>query len=352
MKKSRMKSIGLSLILVLFVTALQIRCAKSGGPRFPFKERAELVECYNNFSGESAPAKLIEYLKSFVKKYPRVMEVHRAYQDLMLTLGQARFILNEYRELHEKNPDDPMFNYLYGRLVNDPSAETLYQNSLKSDPNYYWGHLGLAYYYSHDARPPKNDLAKDHLAKAIALNPNLPHGYFSLLTIYRAEKNREKTFEMLDILTKFFPDRDYLFLEYAALKFPTSQEHKRALVEKLQQIPNSALIKKALADIVVLEGKPDEALGYLESALNDVKNDAALSANIHYQMADLYAQRKDGAKVLIHLKDAAKFGLRDSAALHDNPNFGFLRENEEFKNLVKSMTPAKPAAPSAPPKKK
>ncbi|MGA2587792.1 MAG: hypothetical protein ABSF88_12320 [Candidatus Aminicenantales bacterium] len=337
------KKLIIEIPLVIFILAAGFFILRTISARsmFPFKEQPDVTEMTKFLLAEKDPAKQIAYLKQFVKDHLNVTEVQRAYQDIMLQFGRGEEIAKEYREYLIRNPEDPMFNYLFGRLAVGSAAEGCYKKSLETDENYYWGHLGLAYYYFNDAAPRKADLAKDHLAKALKIDKSKPHAYFSLLTIYRAEKNKTKALEMLEILTKFFPDRDYLFLEYADLKFPDKLEHKKALEKKLMKIPHSSLIEKALADLALAEGQWDEAQRYLESTLKDEKFDHQLWMIAHYQLAEIFGKKKDSAQTLAHLKDAVKNGWQEYAGTRDNPNFSFLRDNAEFKSLLKGIEPKK-----------
>ena len=338
-----------TLFLVLAFVFLRKNSAPS---MFPFHERPELTEMTNFLLAEKDQAKQIAYLRQFVKDHLNVMEVHRAYQDFMLQFGRGAEIAKEYLESLQRNPEDPMFNYLYGRILVGSSAEECYKKSLEIDENYYWGHLGLAYYYFNNVTPRKADLAKDHLAKAVKIDKSKPHAYFSLLTIYRAEKNKAKMLETLEILTKFFPDRDYLYLDYASLKFSKLLEHKKALEKKLKEIPHSSLIEKALGDMALSQGQWEEARRYLESTLKDEKFDQQLLMGAHYQLAEIFGKKQDTAQTLAHLKDAIKNGWNGHEEMRDNPNFAFLRDSEEFNGLLKTIEPKKTEPSKTAPEKK
>jgi len=308
---------------------------------FPYKDRKEILECYDYFSEVPDKEKRVEFLKNYLKKYFDNIEVHRLYQTFMTELGEKRQLLTEYKDYLEKNPDDHNFNYLFARLFSSSDAESYYKKSLINNVNFYWGHLGLAYYYFHHSNPQKTELAKEHLGRAIKIDKTKPNAYFSLLTIYRAENNNEKMLEVLEPLTKFFPERDYLFLEYAELRFKDKKEFRKAIEKKLKKIPESALLKKTLADLYLTEGKIDEALKYLEAALEDEKLDDNLIKALHIQIADIYGNKNDEKQAIYHLKEAAKYGFRDYEWIKENKNFEFLKENKEFKDLLKEGEPGK-----------
>jgi hypothetical protein len=310
---------------------------------FPFKEKKEILECYDNFPPEQDKEKRIEFLKNYLKKYFNSIEAHRAYQAFMMRLGESDSVYKEYRSYLEKNPDDPNFNYLFSRLLSDKEAEFYLNKSLEKNDNFYWGHLGLAYYYFHNCNPPKTEAAKEHLLKAIKIDKTKPNAYFSFLTIYRNENNKKNMLEMLEILVKFFPERDYLFLDYADLKFKNKKEFKKALEKKLKTILESALLKKAFADLNLSEGNFDEAIRYLEEALKDEKYDKNLIQTLNFQLAELHGMKKDEKKTLYYLNEAKKQGFKGYELIRDNKNFEFLKENKEFINLIKEFEAKKPA---------
>jgi tetratricopeptide (TPR) repeat protein len=299
------------------------------------EEKQEIKELFACFSVVKGKKERMEFLGEWIKKYAQSMEAHRAYQDFMTSMGETGALLKEYNEKLAKSPDDPMLNYLCARLQSGPDAELLYQKSLEKDKNYYWGHLGLAYHYFHEINPRKSDLAKEHLEMAIRIDPAKPYAYFSLLTISRAENNSQKRLEVLETLTQLFPKTDYLFLEYADLKFKDRTEHRKALEKKVKQLPDSAQLRKALADLYSLEGKSDKAIRELEEGLAKEKVDKALIQLIHLQLADLFGQKKDAAKTLAHLHEATKLGIRGYDWVKQHPNFEFLKGNKEFEDIVK-----------------
>jgi len=302
----------------------------------PYRDKPEIVECYVYFSAELDKDKRVEFLKNYVKKYYSDVAVHRLYQDFMTTLGERAAIFNEYLEAVRKNPDSPMFNYLWARLAPPNEAEGFLKKSVEKDNRYYWGHLGLAYHYTH-SDPPRFDLAKEHLAKAVEIDKTRPNAYFSYLTVYSLEKNDQKADETLEILLRFFPDRDYLFLQYADLHFRDKNERMKALERKLKEIPKSAPLKQAIGELLLLENQRDKALRYLEEALLDEQYDRNLTQVLHLQVADIYGAKKDSSRVLAHLKDAVKAGFNDVSLITQNKNFDFLRDNGEFQDLIKNL---------------
>jgi tetratricopeptide (TPR) repeat protein len=77
---------------------------------------------------------------------PGDVDAHRLYQNT-LTPDQKQAARDEYLALAEAHPDDPMYHYLAGRLVDDdgPAAEARFRRALALDPGYAWAHLGLGF---------------------------------------------------------------------------------------------------------------------------------------------------------------------------------------------------------------
>jgi len=334
-KKKSFLPILVSVILVLALGTL-IFFWISKNSMYPYKENKEITECWDYHKKELDQTKRIEFLKTWLTKYFDNIEVHRMYQDLMQNYGQYSTLKQEYKDYLANNRENAMFMYLYGRLLSSTESEALFKESLTNNANYYWGHLGLAYYYFHDSNPQKTELAKAHLDKALDIDQTKPHAYFSILNIFRAERNYEKKLEVLEVLTKFFPkSRDELFIEYAELRYTKREEYFEVLKKKLKQIPDSIALRKTLADLCLSEGKADEALIYLEDALSYAYNDDNLKRNIHLQIATIYGKKELEKETIDHLKEASKIGLEGEEWIKEHENFAFLKDNKEFIEILK-----------------
>ena len=71
---------------------------------------------------------------------------HRVVQDSLVALGRVREAHARYEELADLYPDDPMFSYLAGRIAlpDAEQARPLFERALEADPDFAWGHIGLA----------------------------------------------------------------------------------------------------------------------------------------------------------------------------------------------------------------
>ncbi len=308
---------------------------------FPYKDRPEIQEAVDYFTAHPDKNDRLAFLKDWARKYRKLMEVQRTYQDLMRSLGEEKALLQEFADRYKAAPKDPDVGYLYARLmVGTPEEEAILKQVLEIDKDHYWAHLGLAYFYLQESSPPKDASALEHLNAALEIDKTRPNAYFSVLTLYRYQKKNDKLLETLDVLTKFFPDSNPLFLQYAELRFPKAEDAKRALLDREKSYPKSAEIKNALAGVFQREGQADKALTYLETALGLEKENGRLIQAIHIQMADIYGLKKDEKATIAHLQEAVKIGLPGMMSIQGDKNFDFLRGNSIFEELLKKIEAA------------
>jgi thiol-disulfide isomerase/thioredoxin len=92
-------------------------------------------------------------IASLLAQYPDDLAVNLQYQLSAKYGPQAprTAMLEKYREMAEKNPGRPQYQYLYARALDGtdtPKAMDLLKGIVASDPAYPWPHLGLAESYS------------------------------------------------------------------------------------------------------------------------------------------------------------------------------------------------------------
>jgi thiol-disulfide isomerase/thioredoxin len=91
----------------------------------------------------------LEALKLLLKKFPGDLFLNRRFQDIALIgdLSNRLVLAQRYRELLAKQPSNPVFLYLYGRLLigrNTPEAKSIFARALQEDARFPWAHLGMA----------------------------------------------------------------------------------------------------------------------------------------------------------------------------------------------------------------
>jgi thiol-disulfide isomerase/thioredoxin len=85
---------------------------------------------------------------------PDDLFVHRQYQRFVKTLGDAEIAaaVEKYRKLLDEHPDDSLYLYLYGLMLegrNTDEAVKLFNRSLEADPANPWPHLELSDIYQY-----------------------------------------------------------------------------------------------------------------------------------------------------------------------------------------------------------
>jgi len=110
--------------------------------------------------------KHLTVLRSLLERYPDDLFVHRRYQDVARGGMDAdpRDLIEQYRMLLGKRPDDPVYLYLYGRLLigrKTLEAREQMEKALRQNSNFPWPHLALANIYG---IPRYKDKAKSNEA--------------------------------------------------------------------------------------------------------------------------------------------------------------------------------------------
>lgn len=83
---------------------------------------------------------------------PENINAHREYQNLMRKAKREEEVRAQYKHFREKEPQSPMWTYLYGRLLQGKDLEDMMNLALKLDPNFIWAHHALSVYYVDEGR--------------------------------------------------------------------------------------------------------------------------------------------------------------------------------------------------------
>lgn len=117
-----------------------------------------------------------ELLEKGLREHSGDVHLHRSLQDLYrfqkwqgkevdTTALEAR-----YERLLEEHPDDPLYLYLYGRLVEGEAARPYYERASAADPGFPWAFLGLTYLDVFEGNDDQ-DAGKEHVARFLDLCP-------------------------------------------------------------------------------------------------------------------------------------------------------------------------------------
>jgi len=175
-----------------------------------------------------------------------------------------------------------------------------------------WNKIGIAYH-----QMLQLDIARKHYEKSIKLNPHYSEAINNLGTVYYAHKSFRKA---------------------------TSQ-YRRAL--KLS--PNSASVYSNLGTAYFARKKYKEAAEAYQTALSldkDVfehhgtygvlleERSVEERAKFHFYLAQTYAKAGMNDRALQYIRKALEEGFKDKKKLMEDPEFGNLRELQEFKELM------------------
>jgi len=164
---SRSSSFGLPTVLIrmhcvavlmLLAVVVAARAQSSTCPCEASPEVQAALKALDPVMSEPAVSKQnrgkkLEALQSLRRQYPANLFVERQYQNM----GAQPFytyepsIIEEYRKLPEDHPHDPLYIYLYSRVLEGtktPEAISGFEKTLQLSPGFAWANLGLVDIYS------------------------------------------------------------------------------------------------------------------------------------------------------------------------------------------------------------
>jgi len=211
-------------------------------------------------------------------------DAHRFYQDIQRERGAHKELLKLYGEFLEKKPDSALFNYLYGRLQTDLKEERkFYEKAVELEPNFYWGHFGLAYVHFTEK---DLDSAKAEYRKCIEIDPKRPEGYYHLAKVQRELSEFEEALKTYAKMAELLPGDPTPLVESGR----TEAERGRSAAaveffEKAMRIRNldgdvSFLLDYAKA--LTGAGRKKDAVGVYKKTLH-----LPLESEVYSQLADV-----------------------------------------------------------------
>jgi len=133
---------GALFLIVLLLTAgapaLGTPRAASGLDRDALTRQAkELVK-------QDKHEQALEVYSRLLRTHPRDTDLHRKYQNCLMTLDRGREARQRYRYRLRKDPT-PQNWYLLGRILEEPDdAQAHFEEAIRLDSTYAWGYYGLA----------------------------------------------------------------------------------------------------------------------------------------------------------------------------------------------------------------
>lgn len=124
----------------------------------------------------------LDKLKAAIDTDPRFLEAHLRYMDAFRSVGRGEEVVEMYSTMRDKNPDSPMFNFLYGRTANDLNEKrAAFRKTLSLDPQFYYAQFGIGGSYMLEGRLNEAIMA---LNKALEIKPGMTDALRLLGSIY------------------------------------------------------------------------------------------------------------------------------------------------------------------------
>ncbi|MGQ9617430.1 MAG: redoxin domain-containing protein [Candidatus Aminicenantia bacterium] len=274
-------------------------------------------------------------VQKYLKKYPENILIHRTYQDLM-RIHDHQKLYNEYKILFNKNKNNPMFIYLFGRIQErGEDAKAFFEKAIEKDRSFYWGYIGLSYYYSNELSPPDLPKAEELLKKAISIDNSQPEAFINLHSIYTRQRKYELADTVSDILMKMNSEDDGIFL-ISLNRFKRTGEINRivsAIEDRVKERGEKPDLLLFLSNTYIEMGDIEKGINKLEK-FGNLYPKHPLSPQVFYNLSILYSRKFNKAKTLEHLNRAFSEGYNLKPWIEELPNFSFIRNEKEFKDLL------------------
>lgn len=274
------------------------------------------------------------------------LNAHRLYQDLAVSLGKRAEILEEYQNFVEQYPQNYLFHYLYGRIIeDDEAARAQFHIASQLAPRQFWPQyaLGIQHFLEQDyerARERMNnaltsgssedrtrsrmylslidmaegkyDEAISRLQQIIAENPRDIRPFSVLHRAYLEQGKYEQAEESYRLLETMSPSGDAFALIYRIESAVQrgDREQARDLAKQAEDLEslsseNHETIALLLAQAAMEEGRYDAALELLVSASDASRSGLGL-AETRFWLAWLQHRNHDDI--------AARQGMESLAA--------------------------------------
>lgn len=212
-------------------------------------------------------------------------------------------------------------------------AENEFKTALRKNPNLEKAWIGLGtVYFSYGLYEPCLEVYKS----ALALNPANEEITLSRAMILTGLKRYGEAEEEILRILRFHPDKIYFHSFLALIRYyqedlPGAQDElRRGLDAQLYQ-PFSHAVQGM---IYAKQGKLDDALGEIEL---EVKPNVGSDASLATAVAAIYTLLGRNGEAIQWLEKAVAWGYREYPWLVNDPNFGGLKEDPRFEQILKTM---------------
>lgn len=206
-----------------------------------------------------------------------------------------------------------------------------FQKAVDINPQFALGYANMALTH---VRTENYDKALQNYDKAISLNPKDPVSYHDRGFIYNdIRKDYEKALTDFTRALALKPDYGNAYYN-RALTYYNMNKYTEAVADFSQALK----INPKDADAFYFRGESHLSLSQYDEAIADFKAVSELipdDAWSHYQLSALYALKKEFPLALQALKTAIKYNPEFKQKAQKEQLFVFIRNNPEFKKLVK-----------------
>ncbi len=241
--------------------ASQLAQAWAEASNFEIGATRQALDLLERFAPKEAAAALAE---KAVAAHTDSLLHHRAYQDVLLGLGERQHLLEQYRERAAKKPDDPDSIYLRSRVEDDRTALPILQEAAKRFPKHAFLQRALFFtqYVAGDNTAALATAAVLHDLDEAAFRESLPYVVRAQLAAGQNQKALRTLEEQFGSLPQDSDSRGNLATLYALVAQHTAGADAERLLAKLtqdaQQPSFSTLRLRLLAGLPVSEADVDK----------------------------------------------------------------------------------------------
>jgi hypothetical protein len=205
--------------LLLGVSIVSIQAQDQARAKYcdPSKEvKEELQRLPDEWDGSlhyhEAKLQKVSRLRALLKQHPKDSFIHRRYQLAQQAVTrETETLIEEYRALLDKNPNEPVFQYLYAKLligVNTKEAEALLQKAVQTEPSFARAYLGLVDVYQSRSMPDKAK-EEENLKRYMTMCPDSLVSYTYIQQMSDKEYARKATGRLRELLEKGDDPQDF-----------------------------------------------------------------------------------------------------------------------------------------------